>query len=66
MPKKAMVILWKLHPFLPNLALLAIHKTFIRIHQDYWDEVNEQPHNASFSTKIESVQYNTASAITDA
>ena len=51
---------------LPRNSLLTIYKSFIRPLLDYADVIYDQPSNASFSKKIESVQYNAALAITGA
>ena len=61
---KAIGILCKLQPGLPRRSLLTVYKSFIRPHLDYGDVIYDQPSNASFSNKIESVQYNAALAIT--
>ena len=58
--KKSIGILRKLYHFIPRSALLTIYKTFICIHLDYGDIIYDQPCNGSFSSKIESVQYNIA------
>ena len=57
-------LLRKLQTNLPRNSLLTIYKSFIRPLLDYADVVYDQPSNASFSKKIESVQYNAALAIT--
>ena len=51
---------------MPRKYLLIIYKSFIRPHLDYADVIYHQPHNESFTNKIESVQYNAALAITGA
>ena len=56
----------KLHNTLPRLPLLTIYKSFIRPHLDYSDVIYDQAYTASFHQKIESVQYNSALAITGA
>ena len=60
---KGVGLLRKLHTILPRNNLLTIHKSFIRPFLDYADLINDQPSNASFAKKIESVQYNAALAI---
>ena len=50
----------------PRQSLLTIYKSFIRPHLDYGDVVYDQPHNETFCSKLESVQYNAALAITGA
>ena len=59
-------ILRKLRLYVPRKSLLTIYKSFIRSHIDYGDVLYDQPHNASFSEKIESIQYNAALAISGA
>ena len=61
-----MGLLCKLHNTLPRLPLLTIYKSFIRPHLDYGDVIYDQAYTASFHQKIESVQYNSALAITGA
>ena len=51
---------------LSRLPLLAIYKSFIRSHLDYGDVIYDQAYIAPFQQKIESVQCNTALAITGA
>ena len=46
------------------MPLLTIYKSFIRPHLDYGDVIYDQAYTASFHQKIESVQYNSALAIT--
>ena len=43
---------------------MTIYKSYIRPHLDYCDVIYDQPHNESFCKKIESIQYNSALAIT--
>ena len=56
----------KLNSVLSRFSLLTIYKSFARPHLDYGDVIYDQPNNQSFSDKIESVQYNSALAITGA
>ena len=63
---KTIGLLRKLHNTLPRLPLLTIYKSFIRPHLDYGDVIYDQAYTASFYQKIESVQYNSALAITGA
>ena len=49
--------------FLLLSCLLTIYKSFIKQHLDYVDVIYDQPSNASFSSKIESVQRDAALAI---
>ena len=46
--------------------LLTIYKSFLRPDLNYCDVVYNQPSNNAFSTKFETVPYNSASAITGA
>ena len=63
---KTIGLLRKLHNTLPRLPLLTIYKSFIRPHLDYSDIIYVQAYTALFHQKIESVQYNSALAITGA
>ena len=56
----------KLQPIIPREALLIIYKPFLRLHLDYGDVIYDRAFNESFRNKSESVQYNTALAITEA
>ena len=42
------------------------YKSFIRPHLDYGDTIYDQTYNSSFRQKLDSIQYNTALAITGA
>ena len=57
-------LLCKLHNTLARLPLLTIYKSFIRPRLDYGDVIYDQEYPDSFHQKIESVQYNSALAIT--
>ena len=59
-------LLRKLRNTLPRWPLLTIYKSFIRPHLDYGDIIYDQAYSALFHQKIESVQYNSALAITGA
>ena len=48
------------------MALLTVYKCFVRPNLDYGDFIYDQPNNDSFCSKIESVQYNAALAVTGA
>ena len=61
---KGIGIIRKLNNILSRSALLTIYRSFIRPHLGYGDLVYDQPENISFSSKIESVQYNVSLAIT--
>ena len=63
---KGVGLIHKLHPVLPQASVLAIYEFFIRPHLDYTDVIYDQPLNESFSNNLETVQYNTALAITRA
>ena len=63
---KEIGLIRRLYHNLPRKSLLIIYKSFIRPHLDYADVIYHQPHNESFTNKIESVQYNAALAITGA
>ena len=63
---KGVGLLRTLQTILPRNSLLTIYKSFIRPLLDYADVIYDQPSNASFSKKIESVQYNAAPAMTGA
>ena len=63
---KTIYLLRKLHDILPRLPVLTIYKSFIRPHLDYWDIIHDQAYNVSFHQKLESVQYNSKLAVTDA
>ena len=63
---KTIGLLRKLHNTLPRLPLLKIYKSFIRPHLDYGDVIYDQVYTVSFHQKIESLQYNSALAITGA
>ena len=57
-------VIKKLQNNLPRQSLLTIYKSFIRPHLDYRDVVYDQPHNETFCSKLKSVQYDAALAIT--
>ena len=61
---KGIGVIKKLHNVHPRRALLTICKCFIRPNLDYGDFIFDQPNNGLFCSKIESVQYNAALAIT--
>ena len=63
---KGISLIKRLYYYLPRKSLLTIYRSYIRPHLDYCDVIYDQPHNASFCSKIESVQYNAALAITGA
>ena len=64
---KTIGLLRKFHNTLPRMSLLTIYKSFIiRPHLDYGDMIYGQAYTASFHQKIESVQFNSALAITGA
>ena len=59
-------IIRKLQNVLPRSALLTIYKSFARPHLDYGDVIYDKAYNESFKSKLESIQYNAALAITGA
>ena len=56
----------KLSRNVPRHSLVTLYKTFIRPHLDYADIIYGKPNNMNICKKIESLQYNTALAITGA
>ena len=48
------------------MSLLTLYQSFIRPHVDYGDIIYDQIYTALFHQKIESIQYNSALAITGA
>ena len=58
---KTIGLFCKFHNTLPRLPLLTTYESFIRPHLDYGDILYDQ---ASFYQKFESIQYNSALAIT--
>ena len=54
----------KLRFFIPRHSLITIYKSFIRSQLDYADVIYDKPGNESFLTRLESIQYNAALAIT--
>ena len=63
---KMIDLLRKFQLITPMRSLIAIYKTFIRPHQDYGDVIYNRAFNESFYQRLESIQYNTAIAITGA
>ena len=63
---KTIGLLRKLENTLPSSSLLIIYKSFIISQLDYGNIFYDQAHNESFQQKVESIQYNTAVAITGA
>ena len=59
-------LLRKLQLILPRASLLTIYKLFIRHLLDYAGVIYDQPSNASFSKKLESVKHTVVLAITRA
>ena len=55
-----------LHNTLPRLSLLTIYRSFTSPHLDYADVIYDQAYNVAFHQKLESIQYNSAVAITGA
>ena len=63
---KPVGLLRKFQGILPRTSLITIYKSFARPHLDYSDIIYDQTFNESFHQRIESIQYNTAIAITGA
>ena len=63
---KIIGLIKRLHYHLPRKSLLNIYKSFVRPHLDYGDVIYDQPNNEALCSRIESVQYNAALAITGA
>ena len=61
---KGINVIRKLKFHIPRHALVSLYKSFIRSILEYGDVIYDQPSNASFSDKIESIQYNAALAVT--
>ena len=61
---KTIGLLRKLQNILPHGPLLTIYKSFVRPHRDYSDVIYGQHDNNSFPSKLQSLQYNAALAIT--
>ena len=61
---KIIGLISRLRKFLPRDTLLTIYKAFVRPHLDYGDIIYDFPGNATFTQKLESVQYNACLAIT--
>ena len=59
-------LLRELQKCLPRRSLVAIYRSFIGPHLDYGDVIFDQAYNKSFHESLESLQYNTALAITGA
>ena len=63
---KTISLLRKLQNNLPRTPLIAIYKSFIRLHLDYRDILYDQAFNNSFHERLKSIQYNAVLAITGA
>ena len=63
---KGISMLRKLRYYIPRHSLITIYKSFIRSHTDFADVIYDQPHNNTIINKLESIQYNSALAITGA
>ena len=63
---KGVGLLRKMSTLLPQQSLLTIYRSFTRPHLGYGDVVYDQPLNESLFSRIESVQYKVALAITGA
>ena len=62
--KKGISAIKRLSKMLPRHSLLTIYKLFVQPHLDYGDILYDQPNNKSLCQKIETIQCNTALAIT--
>ena len=51
---------------LPRNAFITIYRSFVRLHLDYGGILYHQPNNESMNSKLKSVQYSAALAITGA
>ena len=60
---KGIGLIKRLYHYLPRKSLLTIYRSYVRPHLDYCDVIYDQPHNVTFSNKIETIQYNAALAI---
>ena len=63
---KTIGLLRKLQKILTIPPLLTIYKSFIRPHIDYGDIIHDKAYNSSFYQNLETIQYNSALAITGA
>ena len=63
---KTIELLRKLQKILPRGPLLTIYKLFVRPHLDFRDIIYDKHYISSFHQKLESIQYNSALAITGA
>ena len=63
---KAIELLRKLHHILPKSPLVTIYKSLIRPHLNHEDVIYDQTCNVSSHQKLESIQYNSALAVTGA
>ena len=63
---KGIATIKKLRNKLPRKSLVALYKMFVRPHLDYGDIIYDQPNNANFCTKLETLQYQSCLAITGA
>ena len=63
---KGIGVIKKLSYYLPRSSLVTIYKMFVRPHLDYADIIYDRPNNKLFKSKLESIQYNAALAISGA
>ena len=56
----------KLRNYLPCHSLVTLYKAFTRRHLDYADIIYDKPNKMNICNKMESLQYNTALAVTGA
>ena len=60
---EAIGLIRKLQNLLPRKVLITLYKAFVRPHLDYGDIFYDQPYNALFHQKLESLQDNVCLAI---
>ena len=53
---KTIGLLHKFQNFLPRKPLLTIYKSFIKLHLDHGNIINDQSYNTSFQQRLESLQ----------
>ena len=61
---KTVGLLRKFEGILPRTSLIIIYKSFSKPHLDYSDLIYDQTFNECFHQRIESIQFNAATAIT--
>ena len=61
---KGIGLINRLRKYVPRKSLLTLYKSFVRPHLDYGDIIYDCPGNATFTERLEKVQYNACLAIT--